>query len=79
MFSIKIKDEALYLVTTKWDSSNKIERVISEQKYDCWTEQDYQEALVRIESLMDAKEGSDEGVELACLAELVEKFEQKYL
>ena len=40
------------------------------------TEQDYDEALARIEQLMDAELGSPEGDELDVLSLLVEKYEE---
>ena len=40
------------------------------------TEEDYQAALARIDALMDAELGSDEGDELEVLATLVELFEE---
>jgi len=40
------------------------------------TEADYEEALARVESLMDAKAGTAEGDELDLLATLVESYEK---
>lgn len=40
-------------------------------------EKDYQNALKRIDNLMDAKLGSPEGDELEVLAILIEKYEQE--
>ena len=40
------------------------------------TEQDYDEALARIEQLMDAEIGTAEGDELDVLSLLVEKYEE---
>lgn len=42
------------------------------------TEGDYQEALARIEKLMDAEPGTPEGEELELLAALVEMYEDKH-
>ena len=43
------------------------------------TEADYAAALVRIEELMDAEQGSPEGDELDVLADLVEAYENKHV
>ena len=42
------------------------------------TEQDYQEALNRLEVIFDAKKGSPEGDELEILGLLIEKYESMY-
>ena len=42
------------------------------------TERDYEEALFRVESLMDAEPNSEAFDELEVLATLVEKYEEKY-
>ena len=42
------------------------------------TEQDYREAIDRIDALMDAAPGSPECDELAVLAQLVEAYENKH-
>ena len=42
------------------------------------TEQDYQEALDRLEVIFDAKKGSPEGDELEILGLLIEKYESMY-
>jgi len=42
------------------------------------TDDDYQAALARIDALMDAEPGSDEGDELEVLTTLVELFEEEY-
>jgi HTH-type transcriptional regulator/antitoxin HigA len=42
------------------------------------TKRDYERALQRIERLMDADPGSDEGDELEVLATLVEVYEEKH-
>ena len=42
------------------------------------TEQDYEDALARIDALMDAAPGSPEFDELDILADLVEHYESKY-
>lgn len=41
------------------------------------TEEDYEEALARIDALMDAAPGSPEGDELDVLADLVELYESR--
>ncbi len=42
------------------------------------TDEDYQAALARIDGLMDAEPGSDEGDELDILTTLVELYEDEY-
>ena len=42
------------------------------------TEADYEAALARIDALMDATPGSQEGEELDVLADLVELYETKH-
>lgn len=42
------------------------------------TKRDYEHALRRIETLMDARPGSDEGDELEVLATLVDVYEEKH-
>ena len=42
------------------------------------TEQDYQEALDRLEVIFDAKKGSSEGDELEILGLLIEKYESMH-
>ena len=42
------------------------------------TKRDYEKALRRIEALMDAKTGTDEGDELEVLATLVDVYEEKH-
>jgi hypothetical protein len=42
------------------------------------TKRDYERALRRIETLMDAKSGTEEGDELEVLATLVDVYEEKY-
>lgn len=42
------------------------------------TEQDYQQALVRLEKIFDANPGSKEGDELEILGILIEKYENEY-
>jgi len=42
------------------------------------TKRDYQRALRRIETLMDAETGTDEGDELEVLATLVDVYEEKH-
>ena len=42
------------------------------------TEEDYQNALKRVEQLMDARPGSPEGDELEVLATLVDLFENEH-
>jgi HTH-type transcriptional regulator / antitoxin HigA len=42
------------------------------------TKRDYERALQRIESLMDAEFGTDEGDELEVLATLVDVYEEKH-
>jgi len=42
------------------------------------TEEDYKEALQRLEEIFDAKQGSELGEELEILAILIEKYEDKY-
>lgn len=42
------------------------------------TKRDYEKALRRIDALMSAKAGSDEGDELDVLATLVDAYEQKH-
>ena len=42
------------------------------------TEADYEAALARIDELMDAAPGSQEGEELDILADLVELYETKH-
>ena len=42
------------------------------------TEQDYQDALIRIDQLMDAQESTPEGDLLDVLTTLVEMYEQKH-
>ena len=42
------------------------------------TKRDYERALRRIETLMDADPGSDEGDELEVLATLVDVYEEKH-
>ena len=42
------------------------------------TESDYDQALVRLEKIFDAKLGSKEGDELEVLAFLIEKYELRF-
>ncbi|GAA4437293.1 helix-turn-helix domain-containing protein [Ravibacter arvi] len=42
------------------------------------TEQDYQQALERLEKIFDTKPGSKEGDELEILGILIEKYENEY-
>ncbi len=42
------------------------------------TEQDYQEALKRVEQIFDARPGTPEGDELEITVTLIEKYEEKY-
>lgn len=42
------------------------------------TEEDYQNALARIEEIFDAKPGSEEGDELEILGILVDEYEKKH-
>ncbi len=41
------------------------------------TEQDYEQALLRLESIFDAKPGTSEGDELEVLSVLIEKYEDE--
>jgi len=42
------------------------------------TENDYQQALKRLEEIFDAKKGTKEGDELEMLGILIEKYEEEY-
>jgi HTH-type transcriptional regulator/antitoxin HigA len=42
------------------------------------TEQDYEEALKRLEEIFDSKVGSKEGKEMEVLAALIEEYENEH-
>lgn len=42
------------------------------------TKKDYEEAMLRLEKIFDAKKGTPEGDELEMLSLLIEKYEDKY-